>query len=271
VTDFNNTGQALSAWFDTSPGKYLLDWEQSLFDATVPDLFGFNAIQLGLHQLDALRSNRMPHRWFAAPECNELEKGTVFVSHAAALPFSAHTLDLVVLPHTLELSADPHAVLREVERCLVPEGRVLITGFNPLSLWGLRQYRASAFTRMGLGDWSVAARFMPEPSEFIAAWRLKDWLKVLSFDIESVSYGCYRPPVRSEKWLNHWAWMDRLGSKTWPFMGAVYFILAVKRVKGLHLLGPSWKPLRPKASAVTVAQKPSLKTNVVQTIDKGLY
>ncbi|WP_223717365.1 class I SAM-dependent methyltransferase, partial [Escherichia fergusonii] len=56
-----------------------------------------------------------------------------------ALPFPANSLDLVVLPHALELASDPHETLREVERVLVPEGRVVILGFNPASLWGLWQ------------------------------------------------------------------------------------------------------------------------------------
>ena len=55
--------------------------------------------------------------------------------------FPNASLDLLVLPHTLELSVDPHMALREVERVLVPEGRVVIAGLNPLSLWGLRQMR----------------------------------------------------------------------------------------------------------------------------------
>src|ERR1019366_694210 len=59
--------------------------------------------------------------------------------HFEALPFDAASLDLVVLPHALELARDPHRTLREVERVLVPEGRVLIIGFNPASLWGTRQ------------------------------------------------------------------------------------------------------------------------------------
>ena len=67
-----------------------------------------------------------------------------------ALPFPDHSLDLVVLPHALELSRDPHLTLREVERVLVPEGRVMILGFNPASLWGLRQRFGRARRAVGL-------------------------------------------------------------------------------------------------------------------------
>ena len=105
-----------------------------------------------------------------------------------ALPFAENSLDLVVLPHSLELNADPHATLREVERVLVPEGRVVICGLNPASLWGLRQRRAHLYRRLGFGE-----LFLPDAGEFIGYWRLRDWLRLLSFEVESGSFGCYRP------------------------------------------------------------------------------
>ena len=144
----------LTEWFATPPGRYLLAWEQDRFDLAVADVFGFHALQLGVPELDALRANRMPQRWLALPEGDApaIDGARVaLVTDAAALPFPEASLDLVVLPHTLELSADPHQVLREVERVLVPEGRVVLTGFNPASLWGMRQARARAMQRLGRG------------------------------------------------------------------------------------------------------------------------
>ena len=151
-------------------------------DEVVADIFGFHALQLGLPALDALRANRMPHRWFAS-DGSDLGHGghqradpahgntgldggqrtdvgarqIALACDFSALPFPANSLDLVVLPHTLELHADPHATLREVERVLVPEGRVVICGVNPVSLWGLRQRRAHLYRRFGFGE-SVPAQ-----------------------------------------------------------------------------------------------------------------
>ena len=56
----------LSDWLKTPAGRYVLQWEQSHLDGAVADLFGFHALQLGLPELDALRANRMPHRWVAS-------------------------------------------------------------------------------------------------------------------------------------------------------------------------------------------------------------
>lgn len=168
-----------------------------------------------------------------------------------ALPFPEASLDLIVLPHTLELSVDPHAALREVARVLVPEGRVVICGLNPASLWGLRQLRARCCRRLGRG-----APYLPEPGEFIGYRRLRDWLRLLSFEIDGARFGCYRPAVRSAQWLERFAWLDPLGERWWPILGAAYFLVAVKRVYGMRLLEPAWRNNRARAPAtVPIAQR----------------
>lgn len=254
----------LTEWFATAPGQYLLAWEQAQFDLAVADLFGYNAMQLGLPELDALQANRMPHRWLALPEVlpTPAHHGAApaprvaLITDAAALPFPPASLDLVVLPHTLELSADPHHVLREVERVLVPEGRVVISGFNPTSLWGLRQARGRLCGRLGIRAFGASSLYLPEAGDFIGSWRMRDWLRLLSFEVESDRFGCYRPAMRTEAWLQRYAWLDRAGARWWPIFGAVYFVVAVKRVRGMRLLGPAWKPRRATSAApVSVANR----------------
>lgn len=248
----------LHDWFQTPPGQYLLQWEDAQLQSAVADIFGYHALQLGVPQLHGLHANRMPHQWLGMPTPEPVrgfpEPRTALVTDYAALPFPACSLDLVVLPHTLELSADPHATLREVERVLVPEGRVVICGLNPVSLWGLRQRRARALKRLGVGD-----LYLPDCGEFIGYWRLRDWLRLLSFEVEEGRFGCYRPAVRSDTWLERWAWMDAAGARWWPIVGAAYFVVAVKRVRGMRLLGPAWKtgPVRAGASVPVVQRNQS--------------
>jgi len=264
-------GQQLAAWLASEAGRYLLAWEQERCDEAVADCFGYHALQLGLPQIDALRANRIPKRWLAQPErSSALERHAdqgasaaplqpgggrelALVTHAAALPFSENTLDLIVLPHTLEFSADPHAVLREVQRVLLPEGRLVVCGLNPWSLWGLRQQRARLLARLGLQRPRWARPFLPEAGEFIAHRRLRDWLQLLGLEVESCRMGCYRPALQSELWLQRWSWMERAGARYWPFFGNAYCMVAVKRVRGLRLLGPAWKPKPAAAAPVAVA------------------
>jgi SAM-dependent methyltransferase len=246
----------LTDWLKTPAGAYVLQWEQAHLDTAVADLFGFHALQLGLPELDALRANRMPHRWVAVEGGGDapLAPGAPSTPDAAspdttgapriaialhcdfdALPFDSNSLDLVVLPHALELARDPHLALREVERVLVPEGRVVIVGFNPASLWGLRQ--RLGHWRLRLRSGSQRGLFLPNAGEFMGYRRLRDWLRLLSFEVEAGRFGCYRPPVVSTKWLSRFEWMERLGDRWWPVFGAVYFVVAVKRVRGMRLVG----------------------------------
>jgi len=237
----------LAEWLRTPAGRYLLAWEQQHLDHAVADLFGFHALQLGLPALAALKANRMPHRWVSADGADGLaaqggsDGGAAPVAAVAlhcdfdALPFANQSLDLVVLPHSLELARDPHLTLREVERVLMPEGRVVILGFNPASLWALRQRLGRLKRRVGLGRRHPL--FLPSEGEFIGYRRLRDWLRLLSFEVEAGTFGCYRPPVGSEKWLARFGWAEAFGDRWLPVFGAVYSLTAVKRVRGMRLVG----------------------------------
>lgn len=236
----------MSDWLKTPAGRYLLAWEQQHLDQAVVDVFGFHALQIGLPELDALRANRMPHRWVldnkapsahTAPEApNPCEPAAVALyGNFDALPFDGQSLDLVVLPHSLELARDAHHTLREVERVLRPEGRVVIVGFNPASLWGLRQRMGHLKRGVGLGR--KRNLFLPSTGDFIGYRRLRDWLRLLSFEVEAGQFGCYAPPAGSQKWLSRFEWAERAGDRWWPVFGAVYALTAVKRVRGMRLVG----------------------------------
>ena len=251
----------LAEWLTTPAGRYLLTWEQQHLDRAVVDLFGFHAVQLGLPELDALRANRMPNRWLcgdgrpAPPLPDGAAPRTAIALHADfdALPFDAQSLDLIVLPHSLELARDPHVALREVERVLRPEGRVVIVGFNPTSLWGLRQRLGRMRRGVGLGR--RRALFLPASGDFIGYRRLRDWLRLLSFEVEAGRFGCYKPPVVSDRWLARFEWAEQAGDRWWPVFGAVYALVAVKRVRGMRLVGLVRKErAKTKAAPAVVAQ-----------------
>jgi SAM-dependent methyltransferase len=234
-------GSALEApcWWNSPAGRRVVEWEQRCADEALVDAFGFHALQLGMPALDALRTNRISHQWLGVPS-SELQSspGSCGVGVAAdatpraargpmgllrcdfdALPFPGRSLDVVVLAHALEQSRDPHLALAEVERVLVPEGRLLIFGLNPASLWGLQP------------PWGQ------EACQPIAYRRLRDWLRLLSFEVERARFGWFRPPLARAEWLDRLEWMERMGARWWPVFGAVYAIEAVRRVRGMRLVG----------------------------------
>jgi len=96
-----------------------------------------------------------------------------------SLPFASDSIDAVLLPHTLELVEDPYAVLREAERVLCAEGCLMICGFNPLSGWGVRHAFAQYLRRPG---------FPPQTQRMLSERRLRDWMALLDFEVETV-YG----------------------------------------------------------------------------------
>lgn len=226
---------ALGPWLDTPAGSYVRTWQQSRFDALTADIFGFNAMQIGLPQIKALSANRMPNKWLTdthlPPKSDGSKPPSIVVVHDfAELPFASQSLDLVILPHVLEFTTEPHQVLREVERVLIPEGQVIISGFNPASLWGLRHV---------VGRLS-GAHFLPQNGEFISLPRLKDWLKLLNMEVNPGHFGCYAPPCTTDKWLHRFSFMEPAGERWWPFLGAIYMVQAIKRVRGMRLIGPAW-------------------------------
>lgn len=226
----------LAEWFDTAPGVYVRQWEQGQFDSIVADVFGFNALQVGMPELDLLRLNRMPFKVYVGTRAWTGEAGrwhAQVVATPEELPFETQSIDLLVLPHAFEGTAHPHRVLREVERVLVPEGRVVVSGFNPWSLWGLRARLP------GMRPW------LPHPpSAQVSPARLKDWFELLSFEVDRGRFGCYAPACQTERWLRRWGFMEKTGDRWWPIFGAVYVVSAIKRVRGMRILGAPWKKER---------------------------
>lgn len=214
--------QSLSEWFASEQGDYVLAREQDYFDRTVADIFGFNAVQLGLPEQDFLRNNRIPLRFTAGNQ-----PGNAVRLVCAELPFDSDSLDLVLLPHVLEFSDDPHQIIREVERVLMPGGNLIISGFNPRSLWGLRRM---------LGK----KEDYPWNGQFIALPRMKDWLALLGFEVVGGRFAAYAPPLHHRKWLDRYAFMEKAGDRWWAVSGGVYFLHAVKRVPGMRLIKPKW-------------------------------
>lgn len=209
---------------------YLQQWQASRVERLLADVFGYHAVQVGQPGVDWLQANRMPHRWRVRAECDpapaDPQAPPACPAHqleidTRAWPWSAASLDLVVLPHTLEWCADPHLCLREVERVLMPEGRLLVAGLQPWRWWSHKAQR------------QPESRAVLQP---IALGRLRDWLRLLDFEVETVLLGGWTPPLGSATALQRMAWMDRWGPHALPGLHGHYLLLATKRVAGVRWL-----------------------------------
>ena len=240
---YNGGRSSLSWWFSTPQGTYVLDWELAQFDSAVDDVFGFRAVQVGLPEIDFLRQNRIPYRFSLA-----LEPGAALAADPLQLPLASQSVDLVALPHVLEFHHNPHDVLREVERVLMPEGQVVISGFNSASLWRLRQ----VFSRRAGAPWD---------GRFIGLVRLKEWLKLLGLELNGGKFGCYAPPFSNPQWLRRFGFMEKMGPRWLWFAGAVYVVRAVKRVQGMRIVTPAWRRERARRRALAPMTQRSHKNH----------
>jgi SAM-dependent methyltransferase len=209
-------------WFEGPLGARVLREEAALAPLALDDVFGFELLQVGAwgparHLLDGARTQ---HTTLVAPE---MSSGVTLCAPLDSLPFRSDSIDAIFLPHTLELVEDPYAVLREAERVLCAEGCLMICGFNPWSGWGLRRTFAKYLRR---------PVFPPQTQRLLSERRLRDWVALLSFDVDSV-YGYLGVlPTKGRQ-----AASDPAAVRAAWAAGA-YLLKARKRVKAMTLVRP---------------------------------
>jgi SAM-dependent methyltransferase len=229
----------LGHWYRTPVGRYIAHAESVCLERLLADSFGHFLVQFGAPDqfADAFSLCRIRHRILLGEgiEPNGAE-GIAVRALPDELPFDSSSVDAVLLPHTLDFGADAHRVLREVERILIPEGRLVMFCFNPLSAWGLMRWLPRRASR----------RRVPWCGGQLTPFRIHDWLRLLGFQQESRDMLAFRPPL--PRALQPGAdWLEGTGARFWPMLGAVFAVRAVKRVPArIHRL-PSWRrpPLLP--------------------------
>ena len=230
------TTLSLHDWFQSSLGAYLLERERAWLDQVVPDIFGYHALQLGLPAIDLLRESRIAHR--VTVDC---AGSAAVMAQSHELPFENQSIDLCLLPHVLEFSQNPHEILREIDRVVRPEGRILILGFNPWSLFGVKKL----WTSQGV----------PWQGQFVSLVRMKDWLQLLGFEPSAGRLACYIPPTDSAVWHQRWSFLESAGDRWWGVGGGVYMLEAIKRVQGMRLITPAWSDRKVRERKFATAAK----------------
>ncbi|MGH8493507.1 MAG: class I SAM-dependent methyltransferase [Moraxellaceae bacterium] len=229
-------------WFASDLGQHLRQTEERLINRILPDLFGYHALQIG-HVMDAnlLEGSRIRHRCVVDVAPSAIKGLSPLQAAPEQLPFANDSLDLVFVHHALDGSASPHALLREASRVLIPEGHLLILGFNPWSLWGLwRLFR-----------WQSGLPWLRRP---LSPQRLADWLPLLDLEVVGVESACFVPPLTHATIRRRFAWLEKLGRRYWSQGGAAYALLARKRVSCITPLKPRRRTAYPAAAPVFVTE-----------------
>jgi SAM-dependent methyltransferase len=203
----SQTNSALDLWYKSPLGVYLTQQIKIYLDEMLSTSFGYYAIQLGSNPLpEELLSNCRVKYVFHLGQQQELQHAEVDLS---SLPVATDSTDLVILTHALSQCADPHALLREVNRVLIPDGKLIIIDFNPVSLWGLRHLFQSWLEEVPWGGHYYTAR------------RLKDWTSLLGFDLLH-HYRCgYVLPVNFQGLINKSRILSKFSERWLKFSAAV--------------------------------------------------
>lgn len=231
----------LEHWFTGSRSKALLESQQSMLDLNeiTGDLFGYYLLQLSVaSSVKLVGSCRVQKKIYCHPLPNDCDARCDYEQ----LPFETESLDVVVLHHSHEFIGNPHLLLREVQRVVIPNGRVIIMGFNPWSPMGL--YRA-------IGHFVASSIWK---NHLITTGRMKDWLSLLGFDTQQCYFGGHFPSALERSNKSRFRQLLR----HWP-LGNFYLISAIKQEAGITPLKPKWKqakagfsglaPAKPRASS----------------------
>ncbi len=226
--------EKFSSWFASPLGKRVFAAEEEQMQDILPDMFGYHILQYGYSaESNYLNSSRIADKTILFLDETEINNNLKAIhTSAEELPVAADSIDVVVLPHILEYSKDSHKLLREMDRALIGDGRVVIIGINPISLWGL--------WHLFLCWWGK----MPWSGRLISIPKIKDWLSLLDFEVEKTKCFFFSPPLRNQNLLNKLLPLERFGRYCWPIFGGLYIVVAKKRTVPLNPIKMKWKAKR---------------------------
>ena len=219
---------ALRDWYQHPLGRLLAESEQNALAAQLANLFGYHLMVIEPPWENCpLTDSRIPHHFIQSIAPAALPAAGL-AGHTDEWPIMTDSLDAIILPHTLELSRDPHQVLREADRSLIPDGHLVILGFNPYGPWGLRRM------------FTPKRGSMPWDCRFLGMNRIKDWLGLLGFDTLESYFLFQRPPVQNIRLLEKLHMLEPASGQGRQLLSAAYILVARKRTT---IITPI-KPLR---------------------------
>ncbi len=211
------------SWQQLGNGQWVFDGIQMRMDEWSPKLFGYHMLKLGGLSCEVNTSLcTIPHQ-VNLDQTNPLHS---VIADPFDLPFLEKSFDVVLLSHQLDYCQDPHRLLREVDRVMMDDGYLIVTGFNPISFSGLAS----------LMPWRK--NNLPWSGRMFTPSRVHDWLGLLNYQvIHCDRYAVY--PNAKQRAV--WTWMENISTRLAGPFGSLYFIVARKRTYPLKPIKPHWR------------------------------
>lgn len=222
-------------WLSHALGKDLLDIEKDFLQSLV-SLNGKHALLIGVPQQHSLlTANRLRHHLLLSPIINKKKELTHIESDFYDLPILSASIDLVIVPHTLEFLDNPQQLLIEACRIVKPEGHIVLLGFNPYGIWGLKKIM-------------MKHKEVPWNGNFISALTVKKWLALADFELMNHQAFLFRPPVEHPL-FQQLHFLEYIG-KCFSPLGAVYALVAKAKVIPLTPVRLQWKQTLSQVSSI---------------------
>ncbi len=207
-------------------GDLLVEAEQAVLKSLFSRLFGLHLVWVGYNALlPVLEFSLVQHKLVLGEHLSPDLKVSKLISHPETLSIQPDSVDVVILAHALEMSKEPHHVLREAHRILRPEGQLIITGFNPVSMLGVLHSCTSK-------------------QKLFMASRIIDWCQLLDLDLCKQEHFFYRPPLQHVRLMKKMEKLEAHMPKWLSGLGGGYCLNFVKRVVKLTPIRPNWRLLK---------------------------
>jgi len=220
-------------WFSCGLVQRILKQEQLFLDTLLPELFGYHLMQLSvLNDKCLYEKSSTSHQFSMNFQLDNKEKKddsikqTGVISSYEELGIDSDAVDVSLLHHVLDYSQHPQQLLREVTRVTIPNGYIVICGFNPYSLMGMSRPVACLFSK------KHNLRYQQ-----LRVGRLIDWFQVLGLEMMQCHRGYYGLPMNRY----YSSAMDNIGRSVVPVFGSFYILVARKTVSSMTMIRSDWK------------------------------
>ncbi len=240
----------MGEWLASPVGQALLESEKKVLEPILARIFGYHFLQIGVSTDSLLAESPVGHRFLFVPDASS--KSRHAIASSEALPLQSESVDAVLIHHALDYTPDCHRLLREASRVLMPGGKLLIAGFNPLSTWGLR-----SMFRIG--------NRLPWSARFISSTRVCDWLKLLEFSVDKIAYSGYLLPFTHPRVVRIASGLEQFGQRSALPVGAAYVIVACKQVMPVTPITPRWPIIARPIIARTLGEPARSRPQAVES------